>query len=194
MPLITVTLIEGYDESVRQTLSERLTDVTCLTIGAPLDGVTVVLNEVPSSNYMRGRQRRVPGTPLASPADLVRGYLSAMENRNLASAKDYLADAFTMTFPGGLVFETPEQLIDWSKQRYRYVKKTYHSFDQLPADRGSIVYCHGTLNGEWTDGTAFSDIRFIDRFMVEEGKLTDQRVWNDLAEQGLRDSAGLDRS
>ena len=36
--------------------------------------------------------------------------------------------------------------------------------------------------GEWPDGTAFEGIRFIDRFVVVDGKITDQRVWNDLGE------------
>jgi len=45
-----------------------------------------------------------------------------------------------------------------------------------------VVYCHGTLSGEWPDGSAFSGIRFIDRFTVRAGKLADQTVWNDLAE------------
>jgi len=44
------------------------------------------------------------------------------------------------------------------------------------------VYCYGTLSGEWLDGRAFADIRFIDRFTVVDGKLLDQTVWNDLAE------------
>ena len=61
MPVIEVTLMEGYPEMTRQALSERLTDAVTETIAAPLDGVTVIIHEVPAANYMRGRQRRVPG-------------------------------------------------------------------------------------------------------------------------------------
>ena len=43
-------------------------------------------------------------------------------------------------------------------------------------------YTRGTLAGEWPDGTAFSGIRFIDRFEVTDGKITQQDVWNDIAE------------
>jgi hypothetical protein len=46
----------------------------------------------------------------------------------------------------------------------------------------TIVYCWGTLSGEWLDGAPFSDIRFIDRFVVRNGRLENQKVWNDLAE------------
>ena len=45
-----------------------------------------------------------------------------------------------------------------------------------------MVYCHGTLQGRWLDGSAFSGIRFIDRFLVQGGLLARQDVWNDLAE------------
>ena len=61
MPVIEVTLMEGYPEATRQVLLERLTDAITHTIAAPLDGVTVIIHEVPAANYMRGRQRRVPG-------------------------------------------------------------------------------------------------------------------------------------
>ena len=61
VPVITVTLMEGYDEQTRSELCTRLTDAVIDTIVAPLDGVTVVINEVPAANYMRGRQQRTPG-------------------------------------------------------------------------------------------------------------------------------------
>ena len=61
MPVIEVTLMEGYPEATRQALLERLTDAVTHTIAAPLEGVTVIIQEVPAANYMRGRQRRVPG-------------------------------------------------------------------------------------------------------------------------------------
>ena len=61
MPVIEVTLMEGYPEATRQALLERLTDAVTHTIAAPLEGVTVIIHEVPAANYMRGRQRRVPG-------------------------------------------------------------------------------------------------------------------------------------
>ena len=182
MPVITVTLIEGYDEETRRRLSENLTDATRSVIAAPLDGVTVIVNEVAAASYMRGRQGRTPGAPLPAPEQVVRGFLSAMEARDLETAKGFLADGFTMTFPGRATFSLPEELVAWAKDRYRSVAKTYEHFDTTVSGDGAIVYCFGTLNGEWLDGTAFSGIRFIDRFVVADGKLVDQKVWNDLAE------------
>jgi hypothetical protein len=41
---------------------------------------------------------------------------------------------------------------------------------------------HGVLHGQWPDGAEFDGIRFIDRFLVVDGLLARQEVWNDLAE------------
>jgi hypothetical protein len=168
MPVITVTLIEGYDEATRRNLAERLTDAAVSAIGAPLDGTTV---------------SRTPGRPPPAPEGIVRDYLGAMEQRNLEAATARLAPGFTMTFPGGAVFRRPEDLVDWAKGRYRSVAKTYERFDEATGDgHGAVVYCFGTLHGEWLDGTGFDGIRFIDRFVVKAGRIIDQQVWNDLAE------------
>ena len=53
-----------------------------------------------------------------------------------------------------------------------------------PAD-GTVVHVQGTLHGQWPDGTDFDGIRFIDRFLVVDGRLARQEVWNDLAEHRL---------
>lgn len=117
-----------------------------------------------------------------SAADIVRAYLAAMEARDVAVAEAMLAPGFTMEFPGPVRFTTLAELIAWAKPRYRFVKKAYDRFDEAPAAVGAVVYCYGTLVGEWPDGSPFAGIRFIDRFTVAHGKLIDQTVWNDLAE------------
>lgn len=119
-------------------------------------------------------------SPAAS--ETVRAYLAAMEARDLETASGFLAEGFKMTFPGNVCFSTPTELATWGRERYRFVKKTYEGFDEMQSDGGAVVYCYGTLNGEWPDGTQFSGIRFIDRFVEKNGLLRDQCVWNDLAE------------
>lgn len=113
-----------------------------------------------------------------TPEETVRAYLSAMERRDLATAKSFLAPGFHMTFPGDQQFTTLEQLVERSGGRYRSAKKSYDVFDSFD----DKVYCFGTLYGELLDGTQYSGIRFIDRFTVKNGKLVDQKVWNDMAE------------
>ena len=113
----------------------------------------------------------------------IKKYLDAVEDQNLVLARSFLSNDFKFIFPGNNVFLTLEEVIDWAKLRYHWVKKNYDHFDLLISDNNIIiVYCYGTLYGEWLDKSAFSNIRFIDRFTLKEDKLLDQMVWNDLAE------------
>jgi len=118
-----------------------------------------------------------------NPSELVRAFLEAMERRDLAAARAFLADDFAMLFPGGARFTRLEDLVAHGAGRYRWVKKRFERFDEAPLEGGSVVYCFGTLYGEWLDGSAFEGIRFIDRFVVRGGRLADHKVWNDLGEQ-----------
>ena len=46
----------------------------------------------------------------------------------------------------------------------------------------AVVYSLGTLYGEWPDGTPFEGNRFVDRYVVRRGLITQMDVWNDSAE------------
>ena len=116
---------------------------------------------------------------------IVRTFLAAMEARDLETARSLLAPGFEMVFPGTAPMRSLEDLIAWSKPRYRKVAKTYERFDEAPGDSETVVYCFGHLYGEWPDGSPFDGIRFIDRFTVRDGMLADQRVWNDMGETRL---------
>jgi hypothetical protein len=111
---------------------------------------------------------------------LVRRYLAAMEARDLAAARLCLDPGFRMTFPGGATFDSLEALVAWSRPRYRSVAKRLEGIEL--AQGGAVVWCFGTLFGEWPDGRQFEGVRFVDRFEIRDGRLADQKVWNDLAE------------
>ena len=107
-------------------------------------------------------------------------YLRATEDNELSKAQALLADTFLMTFPGKLEFTTLDQFVTWAVGCFNSVNKTFERFDEMDHAGESVVYCKGTLRGEYSDGTSFSGVRFIDRFTVVGGKITDQQVWNDL--------------
>ena len=112
----------------------------------------------------------------------MRDYLAAMEARDLETARGMLSDGFQMVFPATQPMTQLSELIDWSKGRYKFVKKTYDGFDAMHSGGVAIVYARGTLYGEWMDGTPFEGIRFIDRFEIAGGRIVRQDVWNDMAE------------
>lgn len=183
MPVLELHVLEGYTEADKTRLCNALTDAVRIVVPAPPEAVTVMIHEMPPADYMRGRQRRTPAPALPDPAETVRGFLAAMEARDIDTARAMLGAGFTMTFPATAPMATLEELIAWAAPRYRFVTKTYEGFDAMQsADEAAIVYCRGTLSGEWPDGTAFDGIRFIDRFEVINGLLTRQDVWNDIAE------------
>jgi len=182
MPVITVDLIAGYDAQTRGRLCRSLTDAVQSVFAAPPEAITVLLTEHDPASYMRGGAHRSPGPPRPDPELQVRAFLSAMEARDLDKAESMLAPGFTMTFPGGVRMTRLAELIEWSRPRYRAVRKTYERFDCSQDDATAIVYCFGTLSGEWLDGTPFAGIRFIDRFEIEQNLFVRQDVWNDMAE------------
>lgn len=112
----------------------------------------------------------------------VKNFLRIMEDRDLETARSFLAPDFRMTFPGGVSMTTLEELVAWSKGRYRSISKTFEDFDEYQDGDDTVVYSTGMLNGEALDGSAISEVRYIDRFVFRDGLIVDQQVWNDLAD------------
>jgi ketosteroid isomerase-like protein len=115
-----------------------------------------------------------------SASTFVRDYLEAWADRDLVKAKRFLAEGFTMVYPGDAHYSRLEDLAAQMAGRYRRVRKRFERFDEAPSAQGTVVYCFGTLHGEFADGRPFEGVRFIDRFTVRDGRLVDHRVWNDL--------------
>lgn len=183
MPIVELHVLEGYNAQEKQRLGEALTDAVRFVVPAPPELVTMMIHDMPAENYYRGRIRRSPAPARPDPTQIVKDYLAAMEARDLDKARTMLGDGFTMTFPGTAPMRTLEELIEWSRPRYKFVAKTYDGFDAMQgAGDAAIVYCRGALQGEHHDGSTFDGIRFIDRFEITGGKISKQDVWNDMAE------------
>lgn len=114
-------------------------------------------------------------------------YLKAIESRRLEEIRAYLAPQVQLVFPGGRVMTDAEAMVSRSAGRYRHVSKTIGSWEGFAsAPKLWTVYCRGTLQGEWSDGTPFSGIRYVDRFEVGPDGIRAQEVWNDTGEARLR--------
>lgn len=183
MPIVELHVLQGYGPDAKRRLGESLTDAVRLVVPAAPDAITVMIHEMPTEHYYRGRTPRHGAPALSDPEACVRDFLNCMERREIDDARAMLGDGFTMQFPGSPEMTQLEELLAWAKPRYQSVTKTYERFDAMQsAGPAAIVYCFGTLSGKWNDGTAFFGIRFIDRFELEGGKITRQDVWNDMAE------------
>jgi|SRR5690554_990515 len=117
----------------------------------------------------------------ATAEEVVRGFLEAMEARDITRAESFLDERFVMEFPGSGEMSRLAELVAWAAGRYRFVRKRIAAFDICGMGERVTVVCHGELDGEWPDGVAFNGVRFIDRFTLLHGRIVRQQVWNDLA-------------
>ena len=181
MPVVSITLLPGYSSQARERLVGRVARSVRSVIAAADAGTTVFVNE--AATYQRdGQVFTRGGAELPEAAALVQEFLRLMQERQLDQARQHLAPGFEMVFPGGRVMREFGELIAWAGTRYQRVGKTFERFDECWAQDCTVVYCSGTLEGVWLDGSAFAGIRFIDRFEVAQGRIRRQDVWNDLAE------------
>ena len=124
-------------------------------------------------------------------AAVVEAFLHASMVPDPQTAARYIADDLAITFTGGRKYHHPRETAAFNAQRYRWVKKKMERTDVVPGERETVVYNLGTLYGEWPDGTPFEGNRYVDRFVVRNGKIVQMDVWNDSAER-LLVKAGID--
>lgn len=122
-----------------------------------------------------------------SAQQLVQRYLQLCEQRQVAAADALLAPHAVLEFPGGTRYSSVPEMTADAATRYRTVEKTITEWRAAPiGDGADLVVCSGTLSGIDLAGAPFSGVRFVDLFEVTDTGIRSQRVWNDLAERGIR--------
>jgi len=123
-----------------------------------------------------------PDDRIHDDAEIVRRYLETSMIPDPEGAAAFVSPEFIVTFTGGRDFDHPRGPTAFNAARYKWVKKKMDRFDVAPGNGETVVYSIGTLYGEWPDGTPFKDNRYVDRFVVRNGKIVKMDVWNDSAE------------
>ena len=126
-----------------------------------------------------------PTDETAMAADIVERFLEASMVPDPVKAATFISPDLDITFTGGRKYRHPRETAAFNAKRYKWVKKKFERTDVVPGAGETIVYNTGTLFGEWHDGTAFEGNRYVDRFVVREGKIVKMDVWNDSAERLL---------
>ena len=137
---------------------------------------------------------RVLSQPSAKPAmrpGVVEAFLHASMVPDPQTAARYIADDLAITFTGGRKYRHPRETTAFNAKRYKWVKKKMERTDVVAGEGETVVYNLGTLYGEWPDGTPFEGNRYVDRFVVRDGKIVQMDVWNDSAER-LLTKAGIE--
>ena len=130
-------------------------------------------------------QTRPRETETADAATIVEKYLVASMIPDPEAAAQYMDEGVQITFTGGRAMAHPRETSAFNAGRYAWVKKKMDRFDVAPGENDTVVYSVGTLYGEWPDGTKFEGNRYVDRFVVRDGKIVKMDVWNDSAERIL---------
>ena len=127
----------------------------------------------------------------AEAASIVERFLVASMVPDPQTAALYVADNLAITFTGGRKYGHPRETAAFNAGRYKWVKKKMERTDVVAGEGETVVYNLGTLYGEWPDGTSFEGNRYVDRFVVRDGKIVQMDVWNDSAER-LLTKAGIE--
>ncbi len=122
--------------------------------------------------------------------EAVKNYLEASMAPDPVRAATFVAKDFVCRFTGNRVFDKPSGPTSFNATRYKWVKKRIERYDVVPGEDETIIYSIGYLYGEWPDGKAFDNNRYVDRFVVRNGLITETDVWNDSAEWILDPSCG----
>jgi hypothetical protein len=127
-------------------------------------------------------------TSTLSAAQIVDEFLRLIMIPDPLAASRYTASDLKIVFTGKRAMKAPAECTQFNASRYKWVKKRIERTDVVISSveetaRGeTVVYSLGTLYGEWPDGTPFEGNRYVDRYVVKNGLITDMGVWNDSAE------------
>lgn len=132
-------------------------------------------------------------TSPSTPAEVVDEFLRLIMIPDPVAARRYVAPGMRIRFTGNRAMRDPTECTAFNASRYKWVKKRIDRTETVgqvrdwragaAADAESVVvYSLGTLYGEWPDGTPFEGNRYVDRYVVRGGLITDMDVWNDSAE------------
>ena len=124
----------------------------------------------------------------ATAAEIVNEFLRLIMLPDPIAASRYTAPGMKIFFTGWRAMSEPADCTKFNASRYKWVKKRIERTETVIAGSNGaapdefVVYSLGTLYGEWPDGTPFEGNRYVDRYVVKAGLITDMDVWNDSAE------------
>ena len=122
-----------------------------------------------------------------TPKETVEEFLRIIMIPDPVGARAFVSPEMRIRFTGAREMKDPAECTAFNAGRYAWVKKRFEQTDVVATPDGAdaIVYNIGTLYGEWLDGTPFEGNRYVDRYVVRNGKIVQMDVWNDSAERML---------
>jgi hypothetical protein len=133
------------------------------------------------------RQNEPPAADRSTPGAVVDEFLRLIMIPDPDAARRFTAPGMRIRFTGNRAMGDPAECTAFNRARYTWVKKRIERTEVVARSAGDasgedVVYSLGTLYGEWPDGTPFEGNRYVDRYVVKDGLITQMDVWNDSAE------------
>lgn len=119
-----------------------------------------------------------------SAKQVVEDFLRIIMIPDPVGARVFVSPTLHIRFTGGREMKDPADCSAFNASRYTWVKKRFERTDLVAGatEDEAVVYNIGTLYGAWLDGTPFEGNRYVDRYVVSHGLITEMQVWNDSAE------------
>jgi len=122
--------------------------------------------------------------PDLAPGPLIDEYLRILMIPDPQGVAHFVSPKLRIRFTGGRRMSKPGDTSTFNAGRYAWVKKRIERTEVVSGGtpEETVVYSLGTLYGAWPDGTPFEGNRYVDRYVVSHGLITEMDVWNDSAE------------
>ena len=118
-------------------------------------------------------------------AALIDKFLQLNEDRKMDEVQAMISPDCKIEFPGGIRFANMAEMVANAKTRYSWVKKHRDRYFVGVNGNQTTVTSIGKLYGVNLAGEEFEGIRYVDVFVIEDGLITEQMVWNDFCESGV---------
>ncbi len=122
--------------------------------------------------------------PALPPGALIDEYLRILMIPEPQGVRHFVSPQLRIRFTGNRPMRQPGDTSAFNAARYGWVKKKIERTEVVSGGtvEETVVYSLGTLYGAWPDGTPFEGNRYVDRYVVSHGLITEMDVWNDSAE------------
>jgi hypothetical protein len=136
------------------------------------------------SHALKEGAARAPAALPTDPGELIDEYLRIIMIPDPEGVAHFVAPGFRIRFTGNRPMSKPGDTSAFNAKRYAWVKKRIERTEVVAGGtpEETVVYSLGTLYGAWPDGTPFEGNRYVDRYVISHGLITEMDVWNDSAE------------
>lgn len=116
----------------------------------------------------------------ADAIDLVRRWFDLLGAQDVAGAAALMSASPLITTSGAARFGSLPAFVAAMAERVATVRKQCEHFEACEAPGGFAIYVRGVMSGAWPDGESFAAVRWVDRLLVQGGRISEVQTWSDL--------------